>query len=58
MSASVRSLLRIESKLANDLEPSVQEEVVSGRQDLEAAIGHYLRTTCAYFDTHANVEVS
>ena len=31
--------------------------MATARQELEAAIGHYLRITCAYFDIHKNVEV-
>lgn len=50
-------MLRIETR-KNEQEEQTEEELSAAKQDLEAAIGHYLRTTCAYFDIHKNVEVS
>ena len=54
----MRALLWSEAtKEQNNEQQNSLEELASARQDLEAAIGHYLRSTCAYFDTHKNVEV-
>lgn len=59
ISCSARSLLRIDTRKSpvdDQREEQREEELASAKQDLEAAIGHYLRTTCAYFDIHKNVE--
>lgn len=55
MSSSARSLLRIENE---EQAQENDEELVTARKELEIAIGRYLRTTCAFFDIHKNVEVS